>query len=78
MDVENITPADLRTIGYTYDEPTDKWTIHDGAADYIYTGDSTISFALPGTLKVICEIRKNIIRFFSIPIILSMTSYRRS
>jgi (E)-4-hydroxy-3-methylbut-2-enyl-diphosphate synthase len=55
MDVENITPADLRTIGYTYDEHTDKWTIHDGAADYIYTGDRTISFALPGTLKVICD-----------------------
>jgi (E)-4-hydroxy-3-methylbut-2-enyl-diphosphate synthase len=55
MDVENITPADLRTIGYTYDEPTDKWTIHDGAADYIYTGDRIISFALPGTLKVICD-----------------------
>jgi (E)-4-hydroxy-3-methylbut-2-enyl-diphosphate synthase len=55
MDMENITPDDLRTIGYTYDEPTDKWTIHDGAADYIYTGDRTISFALPGTLKVICD-----------------------
>jgi (E)-4-hydroxy-3-methylbut-2-enyl-diphosphate synthase len=55
MDVENISPGDLRTIGYTYDEPTDKWTIHDGAADYIYTGDRMISFALPGTLKVICD-----------------------
>ena len=55
MEVENITPVDLQTIGYTYDEPSDKWTIHDGAADYIYTGDRTISFALPGTLKVICD-----------------------
>jgi (E)-4-hydroxy-3-methylbut-2-enyl-diphosphate synthase len=55
MDVENITPGDLRTIGYSYNEATDKWTIHDGAADYIYTGNRTISFALPGTLKVICD-----------------------
>lgn len=54
-EVENITPEHLRAIGYTYDAPTDKWTIHDGAADYIYTGDRILSFALPGTLKVICD-----------------------
>jgi (E)-4-hydroxy-3-methylbut-2-enyl-diphosphate synthase len=54
-EVENITPEHLRAIGYTYDAATDKWTIHDGAADYIYTGDRILSFALPGTLKVICD-----------------------
>jgi (E)-4-hydroxy-3-methylbut-2-enyl-diphosphate synthase len=54
-EVENITPEHLRAIGYTYDASTDKWTIHDGAADYIYTGDRILSFALPGTLKVICD-----------------------
>ena len=52
---KQITPAALRSIGYSYDEATDKWTIHDGAADYIYTGDKTIPFSLPGTLKVICD-----------------------
>ncbi|MBS1585739.1 MAG: (E)-4-hydroxy-3-methylbut-2-enyl-diphosphate synthase [Bacteroidetes bacterium] len=50
---DNITPADLQTIGYRYDEATDKWSISDGAADYIYTGDKSIGFALPGTLRVI-------------------------
>jgi (E)-4-hydroxy-3-methylbut-2-enyl-diphosphate synthase len=55
MNAPGISPADLRAIGYTYDESTDKWTIHDGAADYIYTGRHTIPFALPGTLKVICD-----------------------
>lgn len=52
---KQVTPAALRSIGYSYDEATDKWTIHDGAADYIYTGDKTIPFSLPGTLKVICD-----------------------
>jgi (E)-4-hydroxy-3-methylbut-2-enyl-diphosphate synthase len=49
---KNITPADLRSVGYEYDDVTDKWNIGDAAADYLYTGDATIDFALPGTLKV--------------------------
>lgn len=52
---ENLQPADLEAIGYKYDEATDKWNIGDGAADYIYLGNMTINFALPGTLKVICS-----------------------
>lgn len=51
--VESITPKSLESIGYTYDEATDKWTISDLAADYIFTGKPELSFALPGTLKVI-------------------------
>ncbi|MBL7720200.1 MAG: (E)-4-hydroxy-3-methylbut-2-enyl-diphosphate synthase [Flavipsychrobacter sp.] len=50
-----IAPGDLRAIGYSYDEPSDKWNISDGAADYIYTGGSLPDFALPGTLRVICD-----------------------
>ncbi|MDH7463345.1 (E)-4-hydroxy-3-methylbut-2-enyl-diphosphate synthase [Chitinophagaceae bacterium 26-R-25] len=49
----NISPADLENIGYKYDEPSDKWTIGDAAADYIFTGNNLIHFALPGTLKVL-------------------------
>jgi (E)-4-hydroxy-3-methylbut-2-enyl-diphosphate synthase len=48
-----ITPADLKSVGYSYDEPTDKWTIGDAAADYIFTGNQLLDFELPGTLKVI-------------------------
>ncbi|MFL9481638.1 (E)-4-hydroxy-3-methylbut-2-enyl-diphosphate synthase [Chitinophagaceae bacterium LWZ2-11] len=51
--IENITPQHLESIGYRYDEPTDKWNIGDAAADYIFTGTQTLNFALPGTLKVI-------------------------
>jgi (E)-4-hydroxy-3-methylbut-2-enyl-diphosphate synthase len=54
-DAETIVPAHLQAIGYTYNEPTDKWNIGDGAADYIYTGNKLIDFNLPGTLQVICD-----------------------
>ncbi|MBK6380490.1 MAG: (E)-4-hydroxy-3-methylbut-2-enyl-diphosphate synthase [Chitinophagaceae bacterium] len=49
---EKITPADLQSIGYTYDAATDKWNIGDAAADYIFC-NAALGFDLPGTLKVI-------------------------
>jgi len=51
--IEKITPAHLQSIGYTYDAATDKWAIGDAAADYIFTGNQLLDFALPGTLKVV-------------------------
>ena len=55
MNAETIAHKDLQAIGYIYSEATDKWNIGDAAADYIYTGKKIIDFALPGTLKVICD-----------------------
>jgi (E)-4-hydroxy-3-methylbut-2-enyl-diphosphate synthase len=52
-EIGSIAPQDLVSIGYTYNEITDKWNISDGAADYIFTGKAELDFALPGTLKVI-------------------------
>ena len=52
--IKKITAEDLEAIGYTYDVVTDKWNISDMAADYLFTADQLIDFALPGTLKVIC------------------------
>lgn len=51
--IEKITPAHLQSVGYSYDADTDKWTIGDAAADFIFTGHQLLNFALPGTLKVI-------------------------
>ncbi|MFT3749048.1 MAG: (E)-4-hydroxy-3-methylbut-2-enyl-diphosphate synthase [Agriterribacter sp.] len=48
-----VTPAVLQRIGYTYNKDLDKWNIGDMAADYIYTENGELPFALPGTLKVI-------------------------
>ena len=53
--VENIVPENLQSIGYQYDEATDKWTIGDAAADYVYTGSKPVTFALPGTLRNIVD-----------------------
>lgn len=55
MLAESIDYTDLPAIGYTYNPSTDKWTIGDAAADYIYTGIKKIHFALPGTLSIICD-----------------------
>jgi (E)-4-hydroxy-3-methylbut-2-enyl-diphosphate synthase len=52
---EKITHQSLQSIGYTYNEQTDKWSISDAAADYIYTGTKLVDFNLPGTVKIICD-----------------------
>jgi (E)-4-hydroxy-3-methylbut-2-enyl-diphosphate synthase len=53
--LHHISPKELQGIGYNYDADTDKWNIGDAAADYIFTGNQELSFALPGTLKVIVQ-----------------------
>jgi (E)-4-hydroxy-3-methylbut-2-enyl-diphosphate synthase len=55
MLAESIIPVDLQAIGYTYNVETDKWTIGDAAADYLYSGNKKVDFALPGTLQIICD-----------------------
>ena len=57
MLAETIAHTHLQAIGYTYHEATDKWNIGDAAADFIYTANKKIGFALPGTLKVMCDYR---------------------
>ena len=51
--IEKISPHHLKSIGYTYDAASDKWNISDAAADYVFTANKIVDFALPGTLKVI-------------------------
>jgi (E)-4-hydroxy-3-methylbut-2-enyl-diphosphate synthase len=55
MLAETITHQDLQSIGYTYNEATDKWNIADAAADFIYTNNKILDFALPGTLNVLID-----------------------
>ncbi len=54
---EEITPASLFPVGYNYSVPLDKWNLSDMAVDYIYAGDNSIKFEIPGTLGIIynCE-----------------------
>ena len=51
--IDEITPAHLQSVGYTYDADTDKWSIADTAADFIFTGNQLLNFELPGTLRVL-------------------------
>lgn len=50
---EKITPASLFALGYHYSVPLDKWNITEMACDYIFLGDNTIDFEIPGTLGLI-------------------------
>ena len=51
--LKHIDRTALTSIGYTYNATTDKWSIADAAADYVFVGDLSIDFDLPGTLRVI-------------------------
>ncbi len=42
-------------IGYTYDEPSDKWNLSDIAADLIYLGKNTFPFDCPNGLNAIYD-----------------------
>jgi (E)-4-hydroxy-3-methylbut-2-enyl-diphosphate synthase len=50
---QTITPATLFAVGYNYSIPLDKWNLTDQACDYIYAGDNTVDFAIPGTLGIV-------------------------
>lgn len=50
---EKITAASLFALGYQYSVPLDKWNITDMACDYIFLGDKTVDFEIPGTLGLI-------------------------
>jgi (E)-4-hydroxy-3-methylbut-2-enyl-diphosphate synthase len=57
MESTAIRREDLQAIGYSYDPGLDKWKIGDAAADYVYTRDTLVDFDLPGTLKVILDLK---------------------
>jgi len=50
---EKITAASFFPVGYAYSVPTDKWNLSDQACDFIYTGNKTVDFGIPGTLGII-------------------------
>jgi (E)-4-hydroxy-3-methylbut-2-enyl-diphosphate synthase len=52
---KSIKAANFYSLGYNYSIQLDKWNLQDQAADYVYIGDNTIDFEVPGTLGVICD-----------------------
>jgi (E)-4-hydroxy-3-methylbut-2-enyl-diphosphate synthase len=49
----NISPANFFALGYNYSVPLDKWNISDMACDYIFAGNNSIDFEIPGMLGII-------------------------
>lgn len=50
---ENITPANFFGFGYNYSVQLDKWNLMDLAADIVYLGKQSISFEVPGTVRLL-------------------------
>ncbi len=50
-----ITAQSLSSIGYAYNQATDKWTMSDTAADFVYVGSTPLNFSVPGTLGIIVD-----------------------
>ncbi len=50
---ESVKPSHLFSAGYNYSVQADKWNLTDFAADYVYIGDDTIHFDLPGNIGII-------------------------
>ncbi|MCJ7553436.1 MAG: (E)-4-hydroxy-3-methylbut-2-enyl-diphosphate synthase [Ignavibacteriaceae bacterium] len=46
---------DLKDIGFSYNEQTDKWNLTDSAADLIYLGNKILPFNCPNGLKAIYD-----------------------
>ncbi len=53
--LDKLSAASFFAVGYQYSVPTDKWNLSDQACDFIYTGDRTIDFEVPGTLGIIYD-----------------------
>jgi (E)-4-hydroxy-3-methylbut-2-enyl-diphosphate synthase len=52
---QQITPANFYGFGYNYSVQLDKWNLQDLAADYVYVGENTLDFEVPGTLGVLVD-----------------------
>jgi len=50
-----LAAASFSGVGYNYSVQADKWNLTDQACDYVYLGDRTIDFEIPGTLGLIYD-----------------------
>jgi len=48
-----ITYHDMISFGYIYSKNQDKWQISDQAVDFLFIGNNSIDFEIPGTLGII-------------------------
>lgn len=50
---ELVLAENLLDVGYKYSSVLDKWSLSDMACDFLYLGNNTINFEIPGTLGCI-------------------------
>lgn len=68
----NVSMEDLAAVGHVYDPVSDKWTMRDQAAEFLYVGNSPLSFMAPsGTRQVLDHQywRTHSDRFYCVPLI---------
>tara|TARA_B110000046_G_scaffold48630_1_gene53928 strand:- start:42390 stop:44315 length:1926 start_codon:yes stop_codon:yes gene_type:complete len=51
--LEELKPSYFFAFGYNYSVLLDKWNISDQAVDYLFIGNNTANFEIPGTLGLI-------------------------
>ena len=53
--IDDVQMTDMKSIGLHYFELTDKWSLGDTGADYIYSSNSPVPFMLPNGIKEILD-----------------------
>lgn len=53
-----ISPANFFGFGYSYSMELDKWNLMDLAADFVFLGDKSIDFEVPGTVRLVQNFAK--------------------
>jgi len=68
----NVSMEDLAAVGHVYDPVSDKWTMRDQAAEFLYMGNSPLGFMAPSGTRQILDHecwRKHSDRFYCVPLI---------
>ena len=55
---EAVTPGQFFGFGYNYSKTLDKWSTQDLAADFVFVGDHSVEFEVPGMLGVVMEFER--------------------
>ena len=64
----SISHEDLGQFGYLYSQEKDKWHVSDLAIDFLYIGSNSLDFEVPGTLGIIQDHTKSILKAGYYPI----------
>ncbi|MDP1994480.1 MAG: flavodoxin-dependent (E)-4-hydroxy-3-methylbut-2-enyl-diphosphate synthase, partial [Ignavibacteria bacterium] len=71
---------DLNSIGYFYDEASDKWNMADMASDFVYLGDNSLPFTVPNGLRTIYNFKTWMInkeKTSSYPLFKNYSAYKK-